>query len=104
MRWSKVFRTRQTAGGTLQGTDKVVVFGGGSFGTAMGASLAGQRPDMEVVLLLRDPYLCLDINTKHCNTKYLKVSRQGGQGQGPQGTQTAHTLPTAAGLRLKAMA
>lgn len=79
MRWSKVFRTRQTAGGTLQGTDKVVVFGGGSFGTAMGASLAGQRPDMEVVLLLRDPYLCLDINTKHCNTKYLKVSRTGGQ-------------------------
>ncbi|MEW5308912.1 MAG: hypothetical protein WDW38_000832 [Sanguina aurantia] len=72
MRWSKVFRTRQTAVGPLQGTDKVVVFGGGSFGTAMGASLAAQRPDMEVVLLLRDPYLCLDINTKHCNTKYLK--------------------------------
>ena len=52
---------------------KVVVFGGGSFGTAMGAALAEQRPGVQVVLLLRDPYLCKDINEAHCNTRYLKV-------------------------------
>lgn len=27
----------------------------------------------QVVLLLRDPYLCKDINEQHCNTRYLKV-------------------------------
>lgn len=74
MRWSSRFRTRKlTTASLLAETDKVVVFGGGSFGTAMGAQLAGQKADLDVVLLLRDPYLCRDINTLHCNTKYLKV-------------------------------
>ena len=27
----------------------------------------------QVTLLLRDPYLCKDINQLHCNTRYLKV-------------------------------
>jgi len=52
----------------------VVVFGGGSFGTAMGTSLAHKKADLDVVLLLRDPYLCHDINSKHINSKYLAVS------------------------------
>jgi len=30
-----------------------------------------------VVLLLRDPHLCRDINTQHVNSKYLPVSSSG---------------------------
>lgn len=41
----------------------------------MGTSLALKKPDLDVVLLLRDPYLCHDINSKHINSKYLAVSR-----------------------------
>ncbi len=74
MRWSKVFRTKQEQANPLDRTRKVVVFGGGSFGTAMGCSLAHQKEDLDVVLLVRDPYLCKDINQLHCNTRYLKVS------------------------------
>jgi hypothetical protein len=55
---------------------QVVVFGGGSFGTAMAAALANQKESMEVVLLLRDPGLCDDINTSHCNSRYLPVRAQ----------------------------
>jgi hypothetical protein len=29
----------------------------------------------QVTLLLRDPYLCKDINELHCNSRYLKVRR-----------------------------
>ncbi|GAX80140.1 hypothetical protein CEUSTIGMA_g7578.t1 [Chlamydomonas eustigma] len=72
MRWSKVLRTRsQENRNPLESTNKVVVFGGGSFGTAMAASLAGQKQSMEVVLLLRDIELCNDINTSHRNSRYL---------------------------------
>lgn len=35
-------------------------------------SIAGAAPP-QVTLLLRDPYLCKDINELHCNTRYLKV-------------------------------
>lgn len=73
MRWSKVFNTRKLAGSPLEAAKKIVVFGGGSFGTAMGCALARQKPDLEVVLLVRDPYLCKDINLLHENTRYLKV-------------------------------
>ncbi len=52
---------------------QVVVFGGGSFGTAMAVALARQREEIEVAMVLRDPYLCKDINELHCNTRYLKV-------------------------------
>ncbi|KAL6761585.1 glycerol-3-phosphate dehydrogenase [Haematococcus lacustris] len=72
MRWSKVFRTRKDVGSPLESTHKVVVLGGGSFGTAMGAALAQQKKGLEVVLLVRDRALCDDINTLHCNTRYLK--------------------------------
>lgn len=53
---------------------QVVVFGGGSFGTAMACALARQKGDLNVTLLLRDPYVCKDINERHVNTRYLKVS------------------------------
>ena len=52
---------------------QVVVFGGGSFGTAMACALARQKGDLNVTLLLRDPYVCKDINERHVNTRYLKV-------------------------------
>lgn len=82
MRWSKTFSKRSGSGlSPIEAADKVVVFGGGSFGTAMGSSLALKKPQLDVVLLLRDPYLCKDINSSHCNTKYLPV-RQGGLGAG----------------------
>ncbi|KAK9810164.1 hypothetical protein WJX72_005939 [[Myrmecia] bisecta] len=72
MRWSRVFRERTDSVCVLQRTDKVVVFGGGSFGTAMGVALARQKRDLNVTLLLRDPYVCKDINNTHVNTRYLK--------------------------------
>lgn len=72
MRWSKSFRrARRSESSPIEAADKVVVFGGGSFGTAMGTSLALKKPSLDVVLLLRDPYLCHDINSKHINSKYL---------------------------------
>ena len=59
----------------LQRTQKVVVFGGGSFGTAVGSAIARQKADLAVSLLLRDPYICKAINETHRNTRYLAVSR-----------------------------
>lgn len=38
----------------LGATNKVVVFGGGSFGTAMATLLARNKPSMQVVILMRD--------------------------------------------------
>jgi glycerol-3-phosphate dehydrogenase (NAD+) len=37
----------------------------------MGVALSRQNPGLEIVLLLRDPYLCKDINEMHRNTRYL---------------------------------
>lgn len=73
MRWSKLFGTKKESEyDPLDHTNKIVVFGGGSFGTAMGVALATKKSDLDVVLLLRDPLLCQDINTINCNTRYLK--------------------------------
>lgn len=75
MRWSRVLRGRVSNGEcALERIDKVVVFGGGSFGTAMAAVLARQKADLQVVLLLRDPYICHSINHEHHNARYLEVS------------------------------
>ena len=57
----------------LERTDKVVVFGGGSFGTAMAAALARQRRELSVTMVLRDAAICRDINQQHKNTRYLTV-------------------------------
>lgn len=62
-------RTRNLSLHALQ----VVVFGGGSFGTAMACALARQKSELNVTLLLRDPYVCKGINEQHVNTRYLKV-------------------------------
>ncbi len=74
MRWSKVFKKDQNGVHVLDKIDKVVVFGGGSFGTAMGVALARQKSTLNVSLLLRDAYICRDINSLHTNTRYLPVS------------------------------
>jgi glycerol-3-phosphate dehydrogenase (NAD+) len=74
MRWSrKNWKAQRGAGGraALDAVDKVVVFGGGSFGTAMAAALARQKPALDVVLLLRDPGLVDAINATHVNGRYL---------------------------------
>jgi len=71
MRWSRSLRSREEAAAEGRRLEKVVVFGGGSFGTAMAMALARQHPTLRVSLLLRDAYLCRDINEKHRNTRYL---------------------------------
>ncbi|GJZ06636.1 glycerol-3-phosphate dehydrogenase [NAD(+)] 2, chloroplastic isoform X1 [Tanacetum coccineum] len=50
---------------------KVVVLGGGSFGTAMASHVAGRKAQMEVNMLVRDPQICQSINEKHFNGKYF---------------------------------
>lgn len=74
MRWSRIL-SRSNGNGicALDATDKVVVFGGGSFGTAMAVSLARQKRDLNVMMLIRDPYVCRDINKAHVNSRYLQV-------------------------------
>ena len=71
MRWSKRLRLREAAASKERRLEKIVIFGGGSFGTAMGVALARSHPDLQVSLLLRDPYLCKDINEDHRNSRYL---------------------------------
>lgn len=71
MRWSKRLRSKEIAAAKERRLEKIVIFGGGSFGTAMGVALARSHPDLQVSLLLRDAYLCRDINEKHCNSRYL---------------------------------
>lgn len=74
MRWSRHLKRRHRAQPhVLDRTAKVVVFGGGSFGTAIAASLARQREKINVTLLLRDPDACDEINSGHRNVKYLPV-------------------------------
>ena len=69
------FRVKGTT--ALDRAEKVVVFGGGSFGTAMGAALAKQKEDLQITLLLRDPSICKEINHEHVNYRYLKVCHSG---------------------------
>ncbi|KHN19253.1 Glycerol-3-phosphate dehydrogenase [NAD(P)+] [Glycine soja] len=57
------------------GTDSVVVLGGGSFGTAMAAHVANRKAELEVIMLVRDPQVCLSINERHCNCKYFPDHR-----------------------------
>eukprot|EP00193_Tetraselmis_chui_P022613 CAMPEP_0177795888 /NCGR_PEP_ID=MMETSP0491_2-20121128/26481_1 /TAXON_ID=63592 /ORGANISM="Tetraselmis chuii, Strain PLY429" /LENGTH=436 /DNA_ID=CAMNT_0019318765 /DNA_START=203 /DNA_END=1516 /DNA_ORIENTATION=+ len=72
-RWSRMLRERGHAEkNVLDATHKVVVFGGGSFGTALASTLAHRKASLDVVLLIRDQKVCNDINTTHRNSKYLK--------------------------------
>jgi glycerol-3-phosphate dehydrogenase (NAD+) len=72
MRWSKkTWRDGKKGASALERCDKVAVFGGGSFGTAMAVALARQKPTLDVVMLLRDARVCRDINERHVNERYL---------------------------------
>ncbi|KAK9124753.1 hypothetical protein Sjap_014355 [Stephania japonica] len=70
VRWSRSWRSKAKTD-VLERTNKVVVLGGGSFGTAMAAHVANNKAGMEVYMLLRDPHVCRSINESHCNLKYF---------------------------------
>ncbi|KAL8233635.1 hypothetical protein R6Q59_019735 [Mikania micrantha] len=70
VRWSRSLRSKANSD-VLERTNKVVVLGGGSFGTAMASHVAGRKEQMEVNMLVRDPQICQSINEKHCNCKYF---------------------------------
>ncbi|CAA7406181.1 unnamed protein product [Spirodela intermedia] len=70
VRWSRSWRSRARSD-VLERTKKVVVLGGGSFGTAMAAHVASNKADMEVNMLLRDVDVCRSINETHFNCKYF---------------------------------
>lgn len=70
VRWSRSWRSKAKTD-VLERTNKVVVLGGGSFGTAMAAHVAGRKAQLEVNMLVRDPEVCQSINEKHFNCKYF---------------------------------
>nr|XP_017249451.1 PREDICTED: glycerol-3-phosphate dehydrogenase [NAD(+)] 2, chloroplastic isoform X1 [Daucus carota subsp. sativus] len=70
VRWSRSLRSKAKTD-VLERTKKVVVLGGGSFGTAMAAHVAGRKVQLEVNMLVRDPKICQSINEKHFNCKYF---------------------------------
>ncbi|KAL5710070.1 glycerol-3-phosphate dehydrogenase (NAD(+)) [Ranunculus cassubicifolius] len=70
VRWSRSWRSKSKTD-VLQQTKKVVVLGGGSFATAIAAHVANNKPDMEVIMLLRDIHVCQSINQHHYNRKYF---------------------------------
>lgn len=70
LRWSRSWRSKAKTD-VLERTNKVVVLGGGSFGTAMAAHLADRKAELEVNMLIRDPQVCQSINESHCNGKYF---------------------------------
>lgn len=74
VRWSRSWRRRNRSD-VLETTRKVVVLGGGSFGTAMAAHVAAKKADLEVAMLLRDDLVCRSINNAHVNCKYLSEHR-----------------------------
>ncbi|KAI4306965.1 hypothetical protein L6164_030200 [Bauhinia variegata] len=70
VRWSRSWRSKAKTD-ILERTNKVVVLGGGSFGTAMAAHVANRKDQLEVMMLLRDPEVCLSINERHRNCNYF---------------------------------
>ncbi|XP_004146469.1 glycerol-3-phosphate dehydrogenase [NAD(+)] 2, chloroplastic isoform X1 [Cucumis sativus] len=70
VRWSRSLRFKAKTD-VLERTNKVAVLGGGSFGTAMAAHIAGRKPQLEVNMLLRDLLVCQSINDGHYNSKYF---------------------------------
>ncbi|CAI9774925.1 unnamed protein product [Fraxinus pennsylvanica] len=70
VRWSRYWRSKAKTD-VLERTKKVVVLGGGSFGTAMAAHVAHRKAELEINMLVRDPEVCQSINESHCNCKYF---------------------------------
>ncbi|XP_062092322.1 glycerol-3-phosphate dehydrogenase [NAD(+)] 2, chloroplastic isoform X2 [Humulus lupulus] len=70
VRWSRSWRNKAKTD-VLERTNKIVVLGGGSFGTAMAAHVAERKSQLEVNMLVRDPQICQSINENHCNCKYF---------------------------------
>ncbi|XP_027158880.1 glycerol-3-phosphate dehydrogenase [NAD(+)] 2, chloroplastic isoform X1 [Coffea eugenioides] len=70
VRWSRSWRSKAKTD-VLERANKVVVLGGGSFGTAMAAHVAERKAQLEVNILVRDPQVCLSINERHHNCKYF---------------------------------
>ena len=70
--WAAATRAREAGEeDVLAATRKVVVLGGGSFGTAMGTLLARNKASLDVVLLVRDAGTVTSINEQHVNARYL---------------------------------
>ncbi|KAE9596002.1 hypothetical protein Lal_00030781 [Lupinus albus] len=74
VRWSRFWSSKAKTD-VLERTNKVVVLGGGSFGTAMAAHVANRKAELEVQMLVRDPQVCFSINERHCNRKYFPDHR-----------------------------
>ncbi|KAK0593258.1 hypothetical protein LWI29_033722 [Acer saccharum] len=70
VRWSRSWRSKAKTD-RLERTKKVVVLGGGSFGTAMAAHVANKKNQLEVYMLVRDPLVCQSINETHRNPRYF---------------------------------
>ncbi|OWM69868.1 glycerol-3-phosphate dehydrogenase [NAD(+)] 2, chloroplastic isoform X2 [Punica granatum] len=70
VRWSRSWRSKARTD-VLERTKKVVVLGGGSFGTAMASHIANKKTQLEVHMLIRDPLVCQSINENHRNCKYF---------------------------------
>ncbi|XP_060181638.1 glycerol-3-phosphate dehydrogenase [NAD(+)] 2, chloroplastic isoform X1 [Lycium barbarum] len=70
VRWSRSLRSKAKTD-VLERTNKIVVLGGGSFGTAMAAHVATRKSQLEVNMLVRDPQVCRTINEEHHNCKYF---------------------------------
>ncbi|XP_052188359.1 glycerol-3-phosphate dehydrogenase [NAD(+)] 2, chloroplastic [Diospyros lotus] len=74
VRWSRSWRSKAKTD-VVDRTNKVVVLGGGSFGTAMAAHVADRKAQLEVNILVRDPQVCRSINERNCNFKYFPEHR-----------------------------
>ncbi|KAK4433479.1 Glycerol-3-phosphate dehydrogenase [NAD(+)] 2, chloroplastic [Sesamum alatum] len=74
VRWSRSWRSKSKTD-VLERTNKVVVLGGGSFGTAMAAHVADRKEQLEVNMLVRDPEVCQSINENHFNCKYFPAHK-----------------------------
>lgn len=69
-RWSRFLQSKAKTD-VLERTNKIVVLGGGSFGTAMAAHVATRKSQLEVNMLVRDHQVCRSINEEHHNCKYF---------------------------------
>ncbi|KAK3263800.1 hypothetical protein CYMTET_27414 [Cymbomonas tetramitiformis] len=74
LRWSRISfgREQKREAALVESIHKVTVFGGGSFGTAMATVIARNKPEIAVVMLVRDEKLAASITAEHTNTRYFQ--------------------------------